>query len=78
MPISGLIINVEAGSEEQSKNVLSTIPGVEVQEIGVSKLVITTDTNSVEQDQLLTEQISKLDFVNDAQVIFSNMEDCVD
>lgn len=78
MPISGVVLEVKEGTEQEVANTFVDIRGIQVMEIGEKHLILTTDTERVEEDRALTSSLEKWPGVVSAKVVFTNMEDCVD
>lgn len=78
MPISGVVLEVASGSEKEVANSFIDVRGVEVQQIGINHLILTTDTARAEEDRALTEALERWPGVLSAKVVFTNMEDCID
>lgn len=78
MPISSVIIKTEKGQEWTLANTLKTLPYIEVQEIGIEHLIVTTDTTRIEEDRMVTESLSSFEGVRSAYVVYTNMEDCIE
>ncbi|WP_164848307.1 chaperone NapD [Halobacteriovorax sp. HLS] len=78
MPISGVVLEVGAGTEREVANSFIDVRGIEVQQIGINHLILTTDTARAEEDRALTEALERWPGVLSAKVVFTNMEDCID
>ena len=77
MPISSLILEVAPGQEEQVARLVRELPGADVDRIGQGALVVVTDTSGAAEDRELCENLSRLPEVTAANVVFSDMEDCL-
>ncbi len=78
MPVSGVVLEVKEGTEREVAGSFVDVRGIEVMEIGDKHLILTTDTERVEEDRALTGALEKWPGVVSAKVVFTNMEDCVD
>ena len=77
MPISAVVLEVKPGDEKLVAESISKIPCVDIQEIGIKHITVTTDTQRSEEDKALTSALERLPNVLSAQVVFTNMEDCI-
>lgn len=77
MPISSMLVEVEPGAEEEVILRLTAMEGVAVQASGSGRVVVVTDTASVEEDRDLTASIRDLPQVVQANAVFTSIEDCL-
>ena len=78
MPISSLVLEVAEGDESQVAERLASLPKIDLCAAGCGKLIVTTDTEDVDEDRALTARLATIDGVLSANVVYFNMEDCVD
>jgi len=78
MPISSVILEVKKNMETTVAESLKDVPCLEVGEIGIGHLIVMTDTQRVQEDRALCESLSKWPNVITANVVFTNMEDCIE
>lgn len=78
MPISGVVLEVEADKEQEVASSFIDIRGIDVQEVGIRHLIVTTDTERAEEDKALTAALERWPGVLSAKVVFTNMEDCIE
>jgi nitrate reductase NapAB chaperone NapD len=77
MPISSMLVDVEPGTEDEVTLHLTGMEGVTVQGRGGGRVVVVTDTASVEADRDLTASIRDVPHVVHANVVFTSVEDCL-
>jgi nitrate reductase NapAB chaperone NapD len=76
MPISSLLLEVNAGNEDVVAQAVAALPGVEVWAKGAGQLVVTTDTADQAEDRQLTLALHDCAGVISANVVFFDIEDC--
>lgn len=78
MPISGLVIRIDALKQQQIRSTLAAFPGLELQPIPTTDvLVATIESCDFGDQQALTERISAVPGVNSVAVAYHNFEDMV-
>lgn len=77
MPISSMLVEVEPETEADVSRCLTAMGGVTVQATGGGRIVVVTDTASLEADRDLTAAIREVPHVTHANVVFTNVEDCL-
>lgn len=78
MPISGIVIRIDAQMHQQIRSTLAAFAGLELQPIPTTDvLVATLECRDFAEQQDLTEQISAVPGVGNVEVAYHNFEDMV-
>lgn len=75
MPISSLIVRTKPESTQDICEIFKTHPCISDAEIHGENVVITTETNSREEDKVLWNQIESVPGVLQCDLIYHNFED---
>jgi len=79
MPISGLVIRIDAKQRQQIRSALEQLPGLELQPVPTDDiLVATVESGGFAEEKELTERIAAVPGVAVVSVAYHNFEDMVE
>lgn len=79
MPVSGIVVRVQQSSQQQVKQLMEVMEGVELHPACTEELLVATlESTDYRQEHELTDRIQALEGVFSLSVAYHNFEDMVD
>lgn len=79
MPLSSLLLEVSEENKDKIADLLSRLKGVEIHSLDFTgKIILTTETERMEEDRALNEALEKFPGVLSCRVVFNHFEDCTE
>jgi len=75
MPVTSLIVEFSPEYRDAIADGILDLGGAEIAESGEKAFIVVTDTETIEEDRLLTGKLAEIPHVISANVVFTNMED---